>query len=81
MRIAAFLTDVVDRDEVGMWPQPGHRLRLAHDSFAGQLVQAVRSDLGEGHVAVEGRVVGQEDPFPPAFAEEPFDSVAAGDEG
>ena len=81
MWVALLLAYVVDGHKVGMCPQAGHRLRLAHDALTGQVVEAFGAYLGEGNVAVEGGVVGQEDALAAALAEEPFDPVAARYEG
>jgi hypothetical protein len=58
-----------------------HRLRLADDPLAPDLIEALGLDQREGNVAVEQRVVGEVDALPPTFAEELTHHVAATREG
>ena len=78
---AAFFADLEDRDDVRVRAEAAHRLRLAHDALAPDIVEAVRLDQREGDVAVEARVVREEDALLAALAEEPTHLVAAGGEG
>ncbi len=81
VELPALLADVVDGDDVGVVAEPAHRLRLAPHAREPRLVEALGLDQGEGHVAVELRVVGQVDALLAALAEEALDLVAAGGEG
>ena len=81
VHVALVLADVVDGDDVGVGAESGHGLGLALDALAVHRVQAFAADDGEGDLAIEAFIVGQEDAFAPALAEEPFDAVATGDEG
>ena len=65
----------------GWAAEPAHRLAFARDPLAADLVQAFGLDQGEGHIAVEHRVVGQVDLLLAALAQEALDLVAAVDEG
>jgi hypothetical protein len=61
--------------------QAAHRLRFAGDAIAAGLVEPFGLDLGEGNVAVEGRVVREVDPFLATLAQELLDGVAVVREG
>lgn len=71
------LAHVEDRDEVRVRAHAPHRLRLAHDALPPDLVEPVRLDQRERDVAVEQRVVREEDALASALAEEPAHLVAA----
>ena len=79
--LAVLVADVVDGDDVRMVAEAAHRLRLAADARQPVGVQPLGLDHGEGHVAVELRVVGQVDPLAAALAQEALDLVAAAGEG
>jgi hypothetical protein len=72
---------VVDGHDVGVVAEPAHGLGLSHDAGAGDLVEAIGLDQGEGNVSIEDGVVGQEDLLLAALAQEPLDHVAAIGEG
>ena len=78
VRRGAF-ADVVDGDDV-LVCEATHRLGLAHDALAADIVEAFGLDQRERDVAIEQRVVREEDPLLAAFAEEAQHSVAAGGE-
>ena len=80
VRRAALLADVEDRDDVGVRAEAAHRLRLARDALAPDVVEAVGLDQRERDVAVEQLVVREEDALLAALAEEAAHGVAAGDE-
>ena len=72
--------DVVDGDDVGVG-EASHGAGLAHDAFAADVVEALGLDEGEGDVAIEECVVGEEDALLAALAEEAEDLIAAAGEG
>ena len=62
--------EVEDGDDVRMGAEPAHRLRLARDALAADVVEALGLDQREGDVAVEQCVVGEVDLLLAALAEE-----------
>ena len=66
---------------MGVRPEAAHGLGLPADALAGGVVQTLRLDQREGHVAVQANVVGEVDPLLAAFAQEFLDLVAAVGEG
>jgi len=72
-----FFAEVEDGDDVGVGAEAAHGLGLAGDAVASGVVQAVGLNQGEGDVAVEEGVVGEEDAFFAALAEEALDGVTA----
>jgi hypothetical protein len=61
--------------------QAAHDLRLSYHPNTGGFVQSFRFDQREGNVAIQDRVVRQEDLLLPALTKEFFDGVAAVREG
>ena len=77
---ALVLAEVEDADDVRVRTEATHRLRLAGDALAAYVIEALRLDEGERHVAVEELIVGEVDALLAAFAEELADPVAASSE-
>ena len=67
--------------DVWVCAHAAHRLRLAGDTFAADVVEAIGLDQGEGDVAVEQAVVREVDLLLPALAEEAPHLVAPAHEG
>jgi hypothetical protein len=72
---ADVFADVVDGHNV-LVGEATHRLRLAHDPLATNIVEALGLDEREGDVAVEQRVVREEDSRLATLAQEAPDMVA-----
>ena len=68
VRRGRFFADLEDRDDVRVRAEAAHRLRLAHDALAPDLVEAVGLDQRERDIAVEARVVREEDALLAALA-------------
>ncbi len=64
------IAKIEDCDDVGVGAESTHGLRLAGDARAGDLVQALSLDQGEGYLPVQKGVVGQVDLFLPTLAQE-----------
>ena len=76
--LAGLLADVVHGHDRRVVAQPGHGLRLGPDPFAGGVVEALRLDERDRHVAVEARVVRAVHALAGALAEIVLHHVAAG---
>jgi hypothetical protein len=77
--IGGFFADVMNGDDIGVRPQPGHGLRLALHTLAPLRIQSLGLYDREGNIAVEALVVGKIDALPSAPPEKAQDPVAAGD--
>ena len=75
--LALVLAQVENGDDMGVGAQPAHGLGFSGYAGAAGLVQALGLDQGEGHLPVQCRVVGLVNPLLAAFAQEPFNLVAA----
>ena len=76
-RLAGLVADVVDRDDVRVVAEPGHRLRLTVDALARGSVQALCLQHRDRDVPVEARIVCEIHPLATALAEEALHDVAA----
>ena len=81
VRLAAVVSDVVNRDDVRVVAELRHRLGLALHARQAGVVEALGLDHRDRDVAVELRVVREVDLLAAAFAEEASDGVAAVGEG
>ena len=79
--LVLFLSKVEHGDDVLVRTQAAHSLSLSLDARAGDLVQALGLDQGEGYLLVQEGVVGQVDLLLATLSQEMFDLVAAVGEG
>ena len=75
--LAVSVADVEHGDDVRMVAQTAHRLCLTADAFLTRLVERLRLNDGDRHVAVQFAVVGQVDALASALAQEALHLIAA----
>ncbi len=80
-RRAVVIPDVVDRNDVRVIAELGHRLRFAAHAREPGLVETLRLDDGDRDGTLELRVVREEDALAASLAQETFDRVAPAGEG
>src|SRR6478736_3496391 len=76
VRLAVFLADVEDRDDVRVVAETGHRPSFTVDPSAPRVVEPVGLDDGYGDVSTETGVAGHVDNLASAFAEQPLHPIS-----
>ena len=79
--LTLMLSQVKHGDDMRVGAETAHCLSFPGDPGAGDLVQTLGLDQGEGHLPVQQGVLSQVDPLLAALSQEPLDLIAAFGEG